>query len=76
MPTLNKRRISVLAYHYDVEDTDRDIVVSPHEIEWEYAFVERVVENAKSNNFFGTGAVYVERGDDVEIQLKLAETRP
>lgn len=74
-PTLNKRGLSVLAYHYDVSITGREIVVTPHESEWEYAIVETTIENADGNTFVGTGTAHVDRGDDKGVLLEMAETR-
>lgn len=74
-PTLNKRGLSVLAYHYGVSVEDREIIVSPHESEWEFAIVETTVTNGDGNTFVGTGTSHVDRGDEREVLLELAETR-
>jgi len=74
-PTLNKRGLSVLAFHYGITVTDREILVSPHESDWEYAIVETTIENADGNTFVGTGTAHVDRGDDKDVLLELAETR-
>lgn len=74
-PTLNKRGLSVLAFHYDVSVTDREIVVSPHESDWKYAIVETTIQNEDGNTFVGTGTAHVDRGDDKGTLLEMAETR-
>jgi len=74
-PTLNKRGLSVLAYHYGVTVTDREIVVNPHESDWQYAIVETTVENEDGNTFVGTGTAHLDRGDDKGTLLEMAETR-
>lgn len=74
-PTLNKRGLSVLAYHYGVSVEDREIIVSPHESDWECAIVETTVTNGDGNTFVGTGTAHVGRGDEREVLLELAETR-
>lgn len=74
-PTLNKRGISVLAYHYGVEVVDQEIVVSPQESDWEYAIVRTTVESEDGRTFLGTGTAHVDRDDEREVLLELAETR-
>jgi hypothetical protein len=74
-PTLNKRGLSVLAFEYGVTTTEREIIISPHETDWESAIVETKVKNEDGDEFVGTGTAHVDRGDDAEILLELAETR-
>lgn len=74
-PTLNKRGLSVLAFHYGIEVSGREIIASPHETEWESAIVETTVCDEDGRAFIGTGTAHVDRGDDREVLLELAETR-
>lgn len=74
-PALNKRGLSVLAFQYGVTVDDRDYLALPTDTDWESAIVETKVTNEDGNSFVGTGSAHVDRGDDKEVLLELAETR-
>lgn len=74
-PALNKRGLSVLAFEYGVDVVDREYHALPVETNWESAIVETTVTNEDGKTFVGTGTAHVDRGDDKEVLLELAETR-
>lgn len=74
-PALNKRGLSVLAFEYGVSVENREYLALPTETDWVSAIVETTVTNEDGNTFVGTGTAHVDRGDDAEILLELAETR-
>lgn len=73
-PTLNKRGVSVLAYHYDISVTDRDVVAYPHDHEYETAVVEIMVEGGDGRTFSGIGEAHADETPKHQL-LRMAETR-
>jgi len=73
-PSLNKRGVSVLAYHYGITVTDKDTVAYPHETEFETAVVEMTVESEDGRVFVGAGEAHVDETPKHQL-LRMAETR-
>jgi len=73
-PTLNKRGVSVLAYHYGVSVTEHEILDRPSETAYESAAVRIEVEIDDGRTFTGSGEAHA---DEVakEKLLRMAETR-
>jgi len=73
-PSLNKRGISVLAYHYDIDVKEREVVAYPHETEYETAVVEIMVEGPDGRTFSGIGEAHVDETPKHQL-LRMSETR-
>ena len=73
-PSLNKRGVSVLAYHYDVDVLEREVVAYPHEHDYQTAVVEIMVENGDGRQFSGIGEAHVDETPKHQL-LRMAETR-
>ena len=73
-PSLNKRGVSVLAYHYDVNVLEREVVAYPHEHDYQTAFVEIMAENGDGRQFSGIGEAHVDETPKHQL-LRMAETR-
>jgi len=73
-PSLNKRGVSVLAYHYDVSVLDKKTVVYPHETDYTSAVVEIEVENEDGQVYTGSGEAHVDETPKHQL-LRMAETR-
>lgn len=73
-PTLNKRGVSVLAYHYDISVIEHDVVAYPHETEYESAMVKIIVEGSDGRTFVGSGEANVDETSKHQL-LRMAETR-
>ena len=73
-PSLNKRGVSVLAYHYDVNVLEREVVAYPHEHDYQTAVVEIMVENGDGRQFSGIGEAHVDETPKHQL-LRMAETR-
>lgn len=73
-PSLNKRGVSVLAYHYDIDVTEREVVAYPHDHEFETAVVEIMVEGGDGRTFSGVGEAHVDETPKHQL-LRMAETR-
>lgn len=73
-PSLNKRGVSVLAYHYDIDVTERNVEAYPHDHDFETAVVEMMVEGGDGRTFSGIGEAHVEETPKHQL-LRLAETR-
>jgi hypothetical protein len=73
-PSLNKRGVSVLAYHFDISVVERTTVAYPHETDYETAVVEMMVENTDGRKFAGIGEAHVDETPKHQL-LRMAETR-
>lgn len=73
-PSLNKRGVSVLAYHYDIDVVERDVVAYPHDHDFQTAVVEMMVESGDGRTFSGIGEAHVEETPKHQL-LRMAETR-
>ena len=73
-PSLNKRGVSVLAYHYDVDVLEREVVAYPHEHDYQTAVVEIMVKNGDGRQFSGIGEAHVDETPKHQL-LRMAETR-
>jgi len=73
-PSLNKRGISVLAYHYDIDVKEREVVAYPHETDYETAVVEIMVEGPDGRTFSGIGEAHVDETPKHQL-LRMSETR-
>jgi len=73
-PSLNKRGVSVLAYHYDITVTDKETVAYPHDTDFTSAIVEIEVENADGRVFVGAGEAHADETPKHQL-LRMSETR-
>lgn len=73
-PSLNKRGVSVLAYHYNIDVLERDVVAYPHETDYETAVVEIMVQGGDGRKFAGIGEAHVDETPKHQL-LRMAETR-
>jgi len=73
-PSLNKRGVSVLAYHYNISVVDREIVAYPHENDFTTAVVEIVVQDGDGREFVGVGESHVDETPKHQL-LRMSETR-
>jgi len=73
-PSLNKRGVSVLAYHYGISVTNKATVAYPHETDFECAIVEITVEGKDGRVFVGAGEAHVDETPKHQL-LRMAETR-
>lgn len=73
-PTLNKRGVSVLAYHFGIDVLEREVIAYPHEHDYETAVVEIMVEGEDGRRFSGIGEAHVDHTDKHQL-LRMAETR-
>jgi hypothetical protein len=73
-PSLNKRGVSVLAYHFGISVTEKETVAYPHETDYTSAIVEITVENEDGRVFVGAGEAHVDETPKHQL-LRMAETR-
>lgn len=73
-PSLNKRGVSVLAYHYDIDVLERNVVAYPHEHDYETAVVEIMATGPDGRTFSGIGEAHVDETPKHQL-LRMAETR-
>jgi hypothetical protein len=73
-PSLNKRGVSVLAYHYDISVLDREVVAYPHENDFTTAVVEITVKDGDGREFVGVGESHVDETPKHQL-LRMSETR-
>ena len=73
-PSLNKRGVSVLAYHYGIDVQDRETIAYPHETDYQTAVVEITVTNEEGRTFVGSGEAHVDETPKHQL-LRMAETR-
>jgi hypothetical protein len=73
-PSLNKRGVSVLAYHYNISVVDREIVAYPHENDFTTAVVEITVQDGDGREFVGVGESHVDETPKHQL-LRMSETR-
>lgn len=73
-PSLNKRGVSVLAYHYGITVKEKTTVVYPHETDFETAVIEIIVEGQDGRVFTGSGEAHVDETPKHQL-LRMAETR-
>jgi len=73
-PSLNKRGVSVLAYHYGISVREKETVAYPHETDFTSAIVEIEVENEDGRTFVGAGEAHVDETPKHQL-LRIAETR-
>jgi len=73
-PSLNKRGVSVLAYHYNISVVNREVVAYPHENDFTTAVVEIVVQDGDGREFVGVGESHVDETPKHQL-LRMSETR-
>ncbi len=73
-PSLNKRGVSVLAYHYNISVVDKEVVAYPHETEYESCYVNITVTNGDGQQYVGAGEAVTPDVDRDKL-LRMAETR-
>lgn len=73
-PAINRKGYDVLAHHYGISVTT-EVLVSPHETEYEYAEVVATAITEDSVSYTAHGSAHVKRGDDSWLLLEMADTR-
>lgn len=71
---INRKGYAVLAHHYDIAVTT-ELLTSPAETEWEYAIAQATATTATGRTHSAHGSAHVERGDDAELLVEMADTR-
>ena len=73
-PAINRKGFEVLAHHYDIS-TSSTLEVPPEETDHEYVRVKATAETADGRTCDAYGSAHVDRGDDPELLLEMADTR-
>ena len=73
-PAINRKGFEVLAHHYDIS-TSSTLEVPPEETGHEYVRVKATAETTDGRTCDAYGSAHVDRGDDAELLLELADTR-
>lgn len=73
-PAINRKGFEVLAHHYDISTT-ADLEVPPEEADHEYVRVKARAETEDGRVAEAYGSAHVDRGDDPELLLEMADTR-
>jgi len=71
---INRKGFEVLSHFYDV-DVSVDLQVAPEETSHEYARVKATAVDGDGRECQAFGSAHVERGDDMELLLEMADTR-
>lgn len=73
-PAINRKGFEVLAHHYNISTT-AELEVAPEDTDHEYVRVKAraVTEDGREAEAFGSA--HVDRGDDPELLLEMADTR-
>lgn len=71
---INRKGFEVLAHFYDV-DVYADLEVAPEETDFEYARVKARAVTADGRECESYGSAHVDRGDDHDLLLEMADTR-
>jgi len=73
-PAINRKGFEVLAHHYDIS-TSSTLEVPPEETDHEYVRVKARAETDDGRTCEAYGSAHVDRGDDPELLLEMADTR-
>ena len=73
-PAINRKGFEVLAHHYDIS-TSSTLEVPPEETGHEYVRVKACAETDDGRRCEAYGSAHVDRGDDPELLLEMADTR-
>ena len=73
-PAINRKGFEVLAHHYDIS-TSSTLEVPPEETGHEYVRVKATAETTDGRTCDAYGSAHVDRGDDPELLLEMADTR-
>lgn len=71
---INRKGFEVLSHFYDV-DVAVDLQVAPEETDHEYARVKATAVDGDGRECQAFGSAHVDRGDDSELLLEMADTR-
>jgi hypothetical protein len=71
---INRKGFEVLSHFYDV-DVHVDLEVPPEETDFEYCRVKATAVTAEGRECEAYGSAHVDRGDDPELLLEMADTR-
>lgn len=71
---INRKGFEVLSHFYDV-DVYADLEVPPEDTDFEYCRVKATAETADGRVCEAYGSAHVDRDDDAEILLEMADTR-
>ena len=73
-PAINRQGYAVLSQFYDINVVS-DVQVGPEETGFEYCRCEATAYDSEGNEYRANGSAHVERGDDAELLLEMADTR-
>lgn len=73
-PAINRKGYAVLSEFYDISVTS-DVVVGPEDTDFTYCRCEATAVDADGREYRANGSAHVERGDDMELLLEMADTR-
>jgi hypothetical protein len=73
-PAINRKGFEVLAHHYDISTT-ADLEVPPEDTGHEYVRVKARAKTDDGRVAEAYGSAHVDRGDDPELLLEMADTR-
>ena len=71
---INRKGYEVMAHYYNI-GTDSICEVGPEETNFEYARVKATATTEEGVEYGAQGSAHVERGDDKELLLEMADTR-
>jgi len=71
---INRKGFEVLAHFYDV-DVAVDLQVAPEDTEFQFCRVKATATTPDGRTCEAYGSAHVDRGDDAEILLEMADTR-
>lgn len=73
-PAINRKGFEVLAHHYNISTTS-DLEVAPEDTDHEYVRVKARATTEDGREAEAYGSAHVDRGDDSELLLEMADTR-
>lgn len=71
---INRKGYEVMAHHYGI-GTSSTCEVGPEETDFQYARVHATATTEDGVRYEAQGSAHVERGDDMELLLEMADTR-
>lgn len=73
-PAVNRKGFEVLSHFYDIS-VHADLEAAPEDHEFEYCRVKAVATTPDGRECEAFGSAHVDRGDDPELLLEMADTR-
>lgn len=72
---INRKGFEVLSHFYDIDVQPPEVMVSPHDSDHTYCQVRATVVTGDGRECSALGSAHVDRGDDPELLLEMADTR-